>query len=83
MATRQTSTPRQLAGSAAVQQRMKVRFRMFREIGSELKKVVWPTREETTNLTVIVVVVSVAVGLLLGAADQVFYLVINRLILGQ
>lgn len=56
-------------------------FKFFREIISELKKVTWPSREETTNLTVIVLVVSVAVGIFLGAVDYIFTQLINVLIL--
>ena len=35
----------------------------------ELRKVVWPSREETTNLTVVVLVVAIAVGIFLGVID--------------
>lgn len=35
----------------------------------ELRKVVWPTRQETANLTVVVLVVAIAVGVFLGAID--------------
>ncbi len=44
----------------------------FREIISELRKVVWPTREETRRLTVMVIVVAGAVGILLGVMDYAF-----------
>jgi preprotein translocase subunit SecE len=40
-----------------------------REIRSELRKVVWPTRQEAINLTLIVIGVSAAVGLFLGLVD--------------
>ena len=46
---------------AAPQQRKRERvgFRQFlREVRQELKKVAWPTREETTTFTVVVLVVS-------------------------
>src|SRR5687768_18602529 len=36
------------------------------DIWSELKKVTWPTREETAYLTMVVIVVALAVGALLG-----------------
>ena len=39
---------------------------------NELKKVVWPSRQVTTNLTIVVIVVSIAVGILLGALDWAF-----------
>lgn len=35
----------------------------------ELKKVVWPTREELVRLTVIVIIISIIVGLYIGALD--------------
>jgi preprotein translocase subunit SecE len=35
----------------------------------ELKKVAWPTRQETINYTLIVVGVSLGIALFLGAAD--------------
>ncbi len=44
-------------------------IRYFQETGDELRKVSWPTREETTRLTFAVVVVAVAIGLALGGVD--------------
>lgn len=46
--------------------------RWYRETVSELKKVVWPTREEWTNLTLIVLAVTVAMGIFLGGMDFIF-----------
>ncbi len=43
-----------------------------RDVRSELKKVVWPTREEALKLTIVVVVLSVIVGFFLGMVDAVF-----------
>jgi preprotein translocase subunit SecE len=43
----------------------------IREVRSELRKVVWPTRHEAINLTGIVIGVSVAVGVFLGFVDFV------------
>jgi preprotein translocase SecE subunit len=49
------------------------RFRRFvDEAWSELKKVSWPTSEQVRNLTVLVFVVSLAVGLYITALDFVF-----------
>jgi preprotein translocase SecE subunit len=49
------------------------RFRRFvDEAWSELKKVSWPTAEQTRNLTVLVFVVSLAVGLYITVLDTVF-----------
>ncbi len=61
--------------------REKVSFKFVRETISELKKVVWPTRDEARNLTTIVIVVSAAVGAFLGTTDFIFYWIINNLVL--
>ncbi len=50
------------------------------ESRSELKKVRWPTREQTLQYTMAVVVVSIAIAAFLGTLDFVFQLVINRVI---
>lgn len=44
----------------------------IREIRSELRKVVWPTRDEAIRLTLVVIGVSAAVGLSLGLVDSIF-----------
>ncbi len=41
----------------------------FRETRAELRKVVWPTREEAINLTAIVVVTIVVMSIFFGAVD--------------
>lgn len=46
--------------------------RTVRETRSELRKVVWPTREETIRLTGVVIAISVAIGLILFAGDAIF-----------
>jgi preprotein translocase subunit SecE len=54
------------------------RIRRFaNEAWSELKKVTWPTREQTRNLTVLVVVVSAAVGVYITFFDLIFTQVIQ------
>lgn len=50
----------------------------FQDVISELKKVVWPTRQVTVRLSVVVVVVSAAIGVLLGAFDWAFSQVMQR-----
>ena len=56
------------------------RFAFFRSIMGELRKVTWPTREETQRLTSLVVAVSLAVGLSLGALDYFFTNLVNALL---
>lgn len=46
--------------------------RSARETVSEIKKVTWPDRETTRNLTLVVIAISVALGLLLGGIDAIF-----------
>ena len=55
--------------------------RFLEEIVSELKKVTWPSRDETRYLTMVVIVVAVAVGLVLGGVDIFFNWLIDRLLL--
>lgn len=45
-------------------------FDLFKEAKAEIRKVVWPTRQETVQTTAIVVVVVLLVGLLLWAIDS-------------
>lgn len=47
---------------------------------AELRKVVWPTREEAIRYTIIVIAISVGVALFLGAFDYIFHFILNRLI---
>ena len=37
---------------------------------AELAKVTWPTREETRNLTIVVIGISVTLGVFLGVGDM-------------
>jgi preprotein translocase SecE subunit len=46
--------------------------RFIDEAWSELKKVSWPTREQTRNLTVLVFAVSLAVGIYITVLDSIF-----------
>ena len=46
--------------------------RYFLESWSELKKVSWPTRDQVRNLTVLVFIVSAAVGGFIAVCDLVF-----------
>jgi preprotein translocase subunit SecE len=53
--------------------------RTFREVRSEMKKVVWPTREETIRLTIVVIAISVVISVILFASDAVFQILILQL----
>ncbi len=43
----------------------------FREVVSELKKVTWPSREETMKLTAVVIALSIIVGIFIGGLDAI------------
>jgi preprotein translocase subunit SecE len=53
----------------------------LREVQEELKKVVWPTRDEIIRLTGVVILVSVFVGLLLGGADFILTKLIELVVI--
>ncbi len=55
--------------------------RYFKETRAELRKVTWPTREQATNLSLIVLAVTAVMALFLGAVDFLFAELI-RLIVG-
>jgi preprotein translocase SecE subunit len=53
--------------------------RFLAEAVSELRKVSWPTVEQTRNLTVLVFTVSFAIGLFVLVFDQLFQRLIGLL----
>jgi preprotein translocase subunit SecE len=48
---------------------MKALVQYLRNSRQELRKVTWPTRQKTTNSTILVIAVSIAIAAFLGAAD--------------
>ena len=52
----------------------------FRELRSELKKVVWPTKSQMINKTVIVLVCVLIVGIFIWVFDAVGGVVVNGII---
>ncbi len=52
----------------------------LRETKDELKKVVWPTRQEVIRLTFVVIAVSLIVGLFLGGLDFVFTKILEMVV---
>lgn len=45
----------------------------LQEVQLELKKAVWPSREQTSKLTAIVIAISLLVGFFLGTLDTGFF----------
>ncbi|MBU6447274.1 preprotein translocase subunit SecE [Patescibacteria group bacterium] len=54
----------------------------LKEAKSEISKVVWPSREQTFRYTIVVIVFSLIISIILGAADyglvQLLQKIINR-----
>ncbi len=73
--THQTSAKRSPIGVRLI--------RYFADIISELRKVVWLSRREATYLTILVLIVAGAAGLLLGTLDYGFTQLIDKLFLGR
>ena len=55
-------------------------FLLFKEAKVEIRKVVWPTRQETTQTTAIVVVVVLLMGLALWAIDSLLSWLVSGVI---
>lgn len=55
-------------------------FQFLTEVRQELAKVVWPTRQQTIRLTLIVVGVSLVTALYIGILDVAFTELINIII---
>lgn len=66
---RDPGAARRVGGQVA---RRAFNVRMIGEVAAELRRVTWPTREETVRLTIIVIAVSVAIGAFLGLVDLGF-----------
>ncbi|MBA4179977.1 MAG: preprotein translocase subunit SecE [Anaerolinea sp.] len=53
--------------------------RFVADVVAELRKVTWPTFQETRYLTIVVAIVSLAVGIVLGSIDFVFGWTVEKL----
>ena len=47
---------------------------------AEVKKIVWPDRETVTKQTIVVLLVSLALGIIIGVMDMIFKFGINLII---
>jgi preprotein translocase subunit SecE len=54
--------------------------RYFRELKSELKKVVWPTKSQLINNTLIVLLCVLIVGIFIWVFDAVAGLIVNGIV---
>lgn len=70
-----------VAGFIALQTaKGKAFFQLFKEAKNEIRKVVWPTRQETLQTTGIVVVAVLIIGLLLWGLDSLLGWIISGFI---
>ena len=53
----------------------------LKEVKLEIKKVNWPTKDETIRYTLIVIGISVAVAAFLGGLDFLFTTLLNKFVL--
>ncbi len=58
------------------------RLKIFSEIISELKKVVWLSRREAFYLTGLVILLSLVIGIILGAFDYGFVNLAEKVLIG-
>ena len=56
-------------------------IQFLQETVSELRKSTWPSREETSRLTAIVIALSLAAGFFLGGLDRIFGETFTRYVL--
>lgn len=55
----------------------------FQDTRAELRRVTWPTRDETRNLTSIIVVVTLLMAFFLGTLDYIFQWAVAGIIVGD
>jgi len=55
-------------------------FKYIRESKAELQKVVWPNKKETTNYTILVIIISVSVAVFFAVLDYFLSLGLEQLI---
>jgi preprotein translocase subunit SecE len=78
---KQAAASPEVARKRSLIERIPLVGRPMQDIVNELKKVTWPTREETTRLTIAVLAVTVTIGLMLGGVDLAFNWVVDNTLL--
>ncbi|MEE9399602.1 MAG: preprotein translocase subunit SecE [Dehalococcoidales bacterium] len=63
--------------------RIRSRFRFIGETIAELRKVVWLSRREVIYLSTLVLIVSIAAGIFLGAVDYGFSGLVEKVFIGK
>ncbi len=55
-------------------------FRFFKEVKSEMKKVVWPSRKQVIKNTLIVIAAVILIGIVIWVLDIVFQFGLSKII---
>ncbi len=55
-------------------------WKFIKEARIEMRKVVWPTRQETTQTTLIVIVIVAIMGLILWGVDSLFAYIVSIIV---
>lgn len=53
--------------------------KFLKEVNGELRKVTWPTKQELTGSTIVVVIVSLIVAIFIGIVDRILGAGINAI----
>ena len=77
---RSARVPRRIGSEAA---KRVFSLSMVGDVASELRRVTWPTRQETMRLTMMVIAVSVVIGTFLGLVDLAFTRLFEGVIFGS
>lgn len=59
---------------------MKAVQKYFNEVIQELKKVTWPSKQQTIDMTILVLVVSVIIAIYLSGLDYIFKQLVGSII---
>ncbi len=54
-------------------------IQFIKESYIELRKVTWPTKQQTINYTIAVILISIAVAFFLGSLDMIFSRIIAQI----
>jgi preprotein translocase subunit SecE len=65
--------PEEAAPPSVLGERLGGVRRLFDDTRAEVKKITWPDRETTRNLTIVVIAISVALGIVLGGIDYLLF----------
>lgn len=80
--TKEAKASKAKEGGRRSRKKKKGIFKYFRDAKAEFKKVVWPSPKQTTNNTVVVLVMCIIAAIFIFGVDALFGL-FNQLVLGQ